>query len=210
MRDIRGDLRERLESVTARIEAENEAYSSERRRLEAEHAKKSGELTERRNALLLLINSETEGQSLDGDRELPPLPNTLSLKDFFLTKVRQQTMNKEDLKDAAERVGYFKDGELPGRVTHTTLLNLVSSHQLKITPDGLYATSSYSSVFKTDLGEWSGLKRPSPKENEPTSGSAVGSYAADEGVPPPHSASDHSNSPTLGELGASLCGKPPC
>jgi hypothetical protein len=37
-----------------------------------------------------------------------------------------------------------------------------------------------------------------PKENEPTSGSAVGSNAADEGVPPPNSALGHSNSPERG------------
>jgi hypothetical protein len=187
MRDIRSDLRERLEDVTARLEAENEAYSSERRRLEVEHAKKLDELAHRRNALLLLINGETEDEASGGDRAFPSLSETLSLKDFFLTKVRERaTMNKEDLKDAAERAGYFKDCEAPGRVTHTTLLNLVSSRQLKITPDGFYAGPSYSSVFKADLGEWSGLKRPSSKENEPTSGSAAGSDAAEEGVSPPH------------------------
>jgi hypothetical protein len=36
------------------------------------------------------------------------------------------------------------------------------------------------------------------KENEPSSGFAVGSDAADEGAPPPDSALDHSNSPARG------------
>jgi hypothetical protein len=36
------------------------------------------------------------------------------------------------------------------------------------------------------------------KENEPSSGHAVGSDTADEGAPPPNSASDHSNSPARG------------
>jgi hypothetical protein len=36
------------------------------------------------------------------------------------------------------------------------------------------------------------------KENEPISGSAVGSDAADEGAPPPNSALGHSNSPATG------------
>jgi len=48
------------------------------------------------------------------------------------------------------------------------------------------------------LREWTQKVVPVHEENEPSSGSAVGPDAADEGLAPPNSALEHSNSPATG------------
>jgi DNA gyrase/topoisomerase IV subunit A len=136
MEDIRSELRERLKDVQTRLDEEKEHYGAARRTLDAEHANNMEKLTALRAALITVFESENVGERAP-DRTLPRL--NLSLKDYFLTVLHTRgPMTKDELKDAAERAGYF-DAATAGRATHTTLLNLSSSGRLNRLSDGRYA-----------------------------------------------------------------------
>lgn len=66
-----------------------------------------------------------------------PTPR-MSLSDFLATQIRQGVKDKEALRFAAMRAGYFENGESAGRATHATLLNMQRGGRLIERPEGIY------------------------------------------------------------------------
>jgi hypothetical protein len=68
------------------------------------------------------------------------MATTVPLDDFLVKAVRRGVQEKDELRDAAVREGYF-NGSLnsPGRVVHAKLTNLVRSGVLAHDKDGYTA-----------------------------------------------------------------------
>jgi hypothetical protein len=128
VRDIRDELRERLRIVELREAEEQERYSLARRELDSAHASTVATLHEQRKALLTIIDAENENGGLPATpaRSLPVM--RLPLMDYFMTIIGTSgPQTKEGLKDAARRAGYFDDAASAGRITHATVINMVSA-----------------------------------------------------------------------------------
>lgn len=150
MRDIRADLRERLELAEAQAKAANEHVKLIKGMLEAEEAriayspplelKFSSASTNALEASLTVadkINADFEASlrniaalrnSIVNDHK-PQLPD---LDEFLLKAVRRGVHEKDELRDAAVRAGYFEGRvQSPGRIIHATLLHLVKDGRLQ-------------------------------------------------------------------------------
>lgn len=118
MRDIRPDLRERIEARRAdrdRILEQLEAYDASIEALEALLASEEARMM-------------TENAKVD-IRIVPAMP----LDDFLVQAISRGVRAKGELRDSAIRAGYFQDTKQnPGRVVHAKLLHLVKDGKVRL------------------------------------------------------------------------------
>jgi hypothetical protein len=139
MRDIRADLRERLEIAQAEAVALDQAAADAEARVDAIKA-----LLEAEEARLATSNvtpdvAEFTRRVLSGEGPGPafqgitpaPVPPEMPMDDFLVKAVKRGVSQKDELRDAAIRAGYFKGSvSSPGRVVHAKLTNLVKDGTL--------------------------------------------------------------------------------
>jgi hypothetical protein len=140
VQDIRPELLERQNAAETRRAQAQAHYDHERSRLEAKYRSAMADFDRELGALKTLFEIEMrrhEGpSSLPAELAAPRLP----LADFFITTLHSRgRLTKDELKAAAEKAGYFSDGESSGRATHTTLLNIVRAKKIVEDEDGVYA-----------------------------------------------------------------------
>ncbi len=131
------ELTERYIAAKARVSAVKAEYDAQRSALEAKFNKAFVEVKEELVALetLLRLEERKSGQEQTADSSAPRLP----LAEFFLTALHAHgALSKDDLRDQAERAGYFADGEGSGRTVHVTLLNLCRTGRAKEIEPGIY------------------------------------------------------------------------
>jgi hypothetical protein len=138
MRDIRADLRERLEAAQDAEQAARDRVRLLKQMLEAEEARMAvaptlgtsnvtvtGAAAASGNGTATLLDAvsalhEAASKAINA----PPIP----LDDFLVKAVRRGVHDKEELRDTAIRGGYFPNtSHSPGRVVHAKLTNLVRS-----------------------------------------------------------------------------------
>jgi hypothetical protein len=125
MRDIRSDLRERLASEDELIERLQQQYE---------------EVLARKDALLVML--EQEENRLQAMQELgyKPVTPACALDDFIVKTIKRGITDKEEIRDAAIRAGYFADSvQSPGRVVHAVLVNLVRDGRVVTNNEGSFA-----------------------------------------------------------------------
>lgn len=152
IRDIRPDLRDRLAVVEKQGNAQNAEYESKRKALEDEHKAKIAVLEEEWRALKQMIEVENRRYGDAGD-SAQSFTSTMSLDDFFVATVEKfGTASKKNLRDEAERAGYFRGAESAGRVTHTTLMNIVRGGRLREIAPEVYAPGNRPGEFALAQG----------------------------------------------------------
>lgn len=146
MRDIRPDLRERLEIAEAefrRLEAllhmaedrmlsVKELLEAEEARIAADNTASSFNTASSLEALTARVMSNRVSSSTSGPAPFAPsAAPAIILDEFLLKAVRRGVGDKGELRDAAIQAGYFKSSaNSPGRVVHARLTNLVREGQL--------------------------------------------------------------------------------
>jgi hypothetical protein len=122
MRDIRPDLRERIQ---ARHAAREEA------------AQKLDEIEDEIEALDALLASEEQRVTIETMVERIHSVPPENLDDFLVKAVERGVSAKTELRDTAIRANYFVLSEKnPGRVVHARLLHLVKDGRLRMDAKG--------------------------------------------------------------------------
>ena len=124
VRDIRDDLRERLDGLGKRREAAKAAYDSEIKSITEEEVLIRG---------LLLVEQRRLGVAQDTPKATP-----IPLADYFLMLMNGGPRTKEELRENAQQSGYFQGEESPARVTHATLMNILRAGRAREVSEGLY------------------------------------------------------------------------
>lgn len=153
MRDIRADLRERLEAAQATLKAAESRVQAIQNMLEAEEARyvfappKIYSTQASATAAAAAVAAESGAYMVVGTggagggvaKTLFALANgvvqaavtQMPLDDFLIKAVRRGVNDKEELRDAAIGAGYFVETkQKPGRVVHAKLTNLVREGSL--------------------------------------------------------------------------------
>jgi hypothetical protein len=152
LRDITGDLKERLSFVEEQGKAENVEYERDRKILDERHAAKIAELNTEWQSLQRALQAELRRLGKAIDETQPPAP-TLSLDDFFVQTVERFGMaTKTNLRDEARHAGYFAGGESGGRKTHVILLNIVRAGRIREVAPDTYAPAHKPGEFVLPLG----------------------------------------------------------
>jgi hypothetical protein len=119
MRDIRQDIRERLDLVEAR-------RSSLERALKA--------LNDEADALMRVLEAE--------DRRFLREPLATrpdgAMADFIVSEIDKRPLSKDEVLQVLERAGYLDGIEAPGRSVHLTLVNLRRGGRIRIADDEKY------------------------------------------------------------------------
>lgn len=135
MRDIRADLRERMESLSGRESEISREYGRLLKEAERWADEQMKLVQEERAAIFSLLNIE---QRRHGEQADVPIPH-IQLPDFLVQETAKRGIaSKEDLRLAAVHAGYFPDGESGGRQIHATLMNLVRGNKIIETQSGRY------------------------------------------------------------------------
>jgi hypothetical protein len=135
-RDIRADLRTRIERLDAMSSRAQARFVENQEKAAAEHKKvmdgfKNALANYRK--LLELEESFAEANVLDVNDKVGPMPEEVKIQmplaqmplaDFFCEKLKHMgPLTKGELRGLAQQAGYF-DGEEGGRQTHVTLVNI--------------------------------------------------------------------------------------
>jgi hypothetical protein len=153
LRDIRGDLRERLAALDgAQCDAIAE-FQEAAERLHSSHREKIEKIEGERAAIKQLLEiEERRALALPSLSKTPPL---VALQDFLISKIAMYgPLNKDELRAAAEEAGY--EG---GRTLHTTLMNITKGGRLHQHRDGRYAIPSLDREPLFNLEEKEGEMR---------------------------------------------------
>ena len=143
MRDIRADLRERLEAAQEAEQAARDRVRLLKQMLEAEDARMM--VTPNGSQARVTITGLGTGEdgALTNFSEILRAVGTptISLDDYLLKAVRRGVSDKDELRDAAIRDGYFPPNgtRSPGRVIHAKLLHLLKDGKLQKNDDGFIA-----------------------------------------------------------------------
>lgn len=123
MRDIRSDLKERLEiAENSRGEVEAD-YKAAIKAAEDRFRQRTAIVEREIAAIRSLLDIETRRSGSTADTAVSP---SLPIKEFFVNVVRGSgPTTKPQLRDLADAAGYFKSGENPGRTTHGHVQSLV-------------------------------------------------------------------------------------
>lgn len=136
--DFLYELIERHTVAEDRLTTIHSTYQAARAKLDAEFQRDQAEVQGEKDALQTLI--EVERRRLgEPDERLPLAVPTMELGEFFLTRLQVESpQSKDDLRAAAERAGFFPDGD-GGRKTHATLMNYARSGRIRTLPNNMYA-----------------------------------------------------------------------
>jgi hypothetical protein len=122
-RDIRADLKERLQANVRERDELKSQYELRYKVLEDE--------AKHLSALLAIEDKRYDNKDYVERRQG-------SVADFFMAELSQGPKSKTELRRAAERAGYFADTDAAGRTTHVTLINFVRSGRVTKSEEGIY------------------------------------------------------------------------
>jgi hypothetical protein len=132
------ELAERYIAAKARVSAVKAEYDVQRSALESKFNKAFAQVKEEYLALetLLRLEEQKSGREATAGNYASRLP----LAEFFLTALHAHgALSKDELRDQAERAGYFGDLDGgSGRTIHATLLNLCRTGRAKEIEQGVY------------------------------------------------------------------------
>jgi hypothetical protein len=159
MRDITTDLKERLTAAELHKTRLNAEFETERRALEGRYRQRVAAIESEVVALKSLLDIETRRLRGDGRKASGP---SLPIGDFFVqTLLTAGPKTKEELRDLAIQAGYFHEGDVPGRSSHATIINLLRSGKVRETGTG--HISAFSNDFtRTPLNESGPSTEPGP------------------------------------------------
>lgn len=130
------ELTDRYVAAKARVSTIKGQYDSELQRLHARFNKAFADAKEEFLALETILRLEEKKNGVQSDEGST---QRLPLAEFFLTALHANgPLSKDDLRDQAERVGYFADGDPSGRTVHVTLLNLCRAGRVVEVGSGIY------------------------------------------------------------------------
>ncbi|WP_421725990.1 hypothetical protein [Bauldia sp.] len=128
MRDISIDLRERLEAA--------EKAKSD---IDAEYRQRVASLETEITAIRSLLDIEAKRS---GRRSIAAPAPAMPIKEFMIATITESgPKTKTELRDIADRAGYFAAGENPGRTTHGHTLSLVRQGRLTVKDDKYHLPS---------------------------------------------------------------------
>lgn len=139
LRDIRPDLRDRLNLLETDVSQARAEFDRQLAELQTNFQKVIKENTNQIEALKALIDAEDRrmgGGLPTVHQEAKPLPAT-PLGEFLLERIKERERTKEELKQIAIEAGYFSDPEKAGRSIHATVVNLLRGKSI-IDTDGKY------------------------------------------------------------------------
>lgn len=159
-RDIRGDLRARIKSLEETSEREQAEFIKKQEEATAEHRKSmdaiKGALAGYRR-MLELEESLAEHNMLDTENKMGPslaevkIPvpaSRIPLYEFFIAELKEKgPLSKDELREAAQRAGYFSAGDGGGRATHATLANITRSKRVVVGDDGKFSVSPIEALL---------------------------------------------------------------
>ncbi|GKQ49946.1 hypothetical protein [Bradyrhizobium sp. Ce-3] len=154
LRDITGDLEQRLAMIGEQRKAERTHYESERKALEATHEAKMAELRLEWDGINRALQLELRrlGRTADSAPAASAPAPAMSLDDFFVATVEKLgAASKNNLRDEAAHAGYFPQGE-GGRATHATLMNIVRSGRIRQVDSDVYAPALKAHEFQLNGG----------------------------------------------------------
>jgi len=125
MRDIRADIKERIEAAQAR-----------EKRLETELEEVMNYIDD----LQTLLSAENS-RLKTADVAEPPTKPEEDLDKFIVRLVKRQAQEKPDIAVAVQAAGYIKPGQSAGRVVHAKLLGMVNDQVLRVRSDKKYEVS---------------------------------------------------------------------
>jgi len=160
MRDIRPDLRERLEAEQAAhanlelaLDAVEERIEHLEMMLATEDARFAAEAEAQKHGFTIMPSKEgtapegvINGRAPEGAFHATPTPApnpAVDIDEFLVKAVARGVKEKDELRDAAIRAGYFNGSQQsPGRVVHAKLLNLVRDGRITKTGDEFAAKAA--------------------------------------------------------------------
>ena len=148
LRDIRPDLKTRMDLISQETDRITDEYTKRKRALEAEYEQR---VTERKAAYSSLKRLyDEEDRRLGGNAATPMVVHktpAVPLADFFVQQVERHgdSATKDSLRQLAEQAGYFPEGD-SGRATHATLMNIAKGGRIRDLGDGRYAPATKPSL----------------------------------------------------------------
>lgn len=137
MREIRPDLRERLEAAIKLQKEERDDFERKLKALEQDHRRRLDSLGRYRAALEQLLAFESERAGVAPPTLTQKLAALVPLGDFLVAKLQGHgPMEKDQLRAEAKLTGYFAAGD--GRTFHVTLMNIKTGGRVVQLPDGRY------------------------------------------------------------------------
>jgi hypothetical protein len=168
MRDIRGDLQDRVKLLEEQRKAQQGQFENLIEQIKREHEARLEALQTELDAVNTLM--EVENRRLGGVAAVPheqpqpqphiqpqvhiraqaPQPQAPQaqqphqpLADFLIRKLGEVgAMSRDDLRRLAVQEGYFADGESAERGVHTTLINVVKAGLIRQLPNGNFAPAT--------------------------------------------------------------------
>ncbi len=171
MRDIRGDLQDRVNLLEEQMKAQQGQFENLIEQIKREHEARLEALQTELDAVNTLM--EVENRRLGGVAAVPqeqpqahpqphiqpqihiqaqaPQPQAPQaqqqphqpLADFLIRKLGEVgAMSRDDLRRLAVQEGYFADGETAERGVHTTLINVVKAGLIRQLPNGNFAPAT--------------------------------------------------------------------
>jgi hypothetical protein len=148
MRDIRGDLQQRVDFVEQQISAAHAQFQQLVERLQSERDATVAELNKDLAALGNVMEAELRLASGSPRVAAPSAQAQTPLADFFVRKLTEVgPTSKDNLIKTAVKEGYFPNPESAGMSVNATLTNLVRSNRIRQLPDGLFAPLTISQTI---------------------------------------------------------------
>ncbi|RXT48546.1 hypothetical protein B5V03_11445 [Bradyrhizobium betae] len=153
-RDIRTDIRARIRSLEDTSQRQQAEFVKAQEKAAAEHRqimegfksaidsyKRMLDLEEAM-ASHNMLDTRDKGGPAQTEVKIPVPVALPPLADFFVSKLAQNgPLTKEELREAAQAVGYFGEAGGGGRATHATLENIKRSKRVVLGDDGKFHAS---------------------------------------------------------------------
>lgn len=143
LRDIRGDLKQRLLMLDQLIAKQQRDFEKQREDLEKDNKIKVEHIKSMYAGIQRLLDIEEKMASkamenASGRPSFEPVQPKTPLADFLcLSLAEDGPRSKDDLREVAQKAGYFGAGE-GGRAIHATLVNLVRANRVVVRDDGQF------------------------------------------------------------------------
>src|SRR5262249_34498803 len=128
-RDLRPDIRARLEANSLKTQAVDRECEQQIQATRRKYEALAKDLLDERDVLAAMLQAEKK--RLGGTATVQPTEPLPPIGDFFLDTIKKQgPKSKAQLRQMAQDVGYFPNEESGGRATHITLENFLRSGRI--------------------------------------------------------------------------------
>lgn len=155
MRDIRGDLQDRVHLIEEQISA---AHAQFEKRVEQLKSERDGRVEELKSELAAIGRlMEAEHRRLAGAPppqtvqapQATPAQGPMPLADFLVRKLNEHgPLSKEDLRLCAVQEGYFSDPESAERGVHAALATTLRAARIRQLPNGDFAPATVMDTIR--------------------------------------------------------------